>query len=413
MNQPIPKHYSAKLKNGLEIVTIPINPGSQVICVQLYIKVGSRNEILGKTGIAHMLEHMSFKSTKNLKEGEFDRIVKQMGGVDNAATSFDYTYYYIKSATRYLSKSMELLREILNNLELKEEEFQRERKVVYEERLWRVDNYPPGYLHFRLFNNAYIYHPYHWTPIGFKRDILNWTIEDIRNFYKTYYSPNNGILVVAGDISPDQVVKVGEKVFGEILPSRPIPELHQTEPPLDGDRSFELHRGRGPVQLLLAFPIPPFHHPDLVKLEVIGELLSRWHTSRLTHRFLYRERKVSGIYAYPQTLRDGGLFIIGATCNQGVDPIKLASEIREELKKLHFTHSQLQRVKKNNLYDFLTGFDTACRTANLFGDYLAMGSLEPLLTYYNRVESLTPADLKEMESYFEKGITAILYPANS
>ena len=410
----LPKHYSHRLSNGLEVVTIPINRGSGVISAQLYFKVGSRNEVLGKTGIAHMLEHMSFKSTQNLKEGEFDRIVKEMGGVDNAATSFDFTYYFIKVASRYLPKSLELFREIMANLALKEEEFQRERKVVYEERLWRVDNSPPGYLNFRLFNNAFIYHPYHWTPIGFKEDILNWTIEDIRHFYKTYYAPNNAVLVVAGDISPDEVKKEAEKWFGDLPPSQLPPPLHQKEPPLDGDKLVEIRRGRGgPVQLLIAFHIPPFNHPDILKLDVIGELLTRWHTSRLVERFFYRERKVSSIYAFPYSLRDGGLFIIGAVCNEGVDPIQLTREIRKELGDLRFTDQQLKKVQKNTLFDFLSSFETAAETAHLFGEYLAMGDLNPLLTYYDRLRQLTPDDLKKMEGYFEKGVTAILYPTGS
>jgi len=104
----------------------------------------------------------------------------------------------------------------MENLNLNDEEFARERKVVYEERLWRVDNNPIGYLYFRLFNNTYIYHPYHWTPIGFKEDILNWSIEDIREFHKTYYQPENAFLLVAGDIEPETVFNEAEKYFSHI-----------------------------------------------------------------------------------------------------------------------------------------------------------------------------------------------------
>lgn len=187
MASNLPKYYTKTLKNGLEVVVIPLKNESNVITTDIFYKVGSRNEVMGKSGIAHMLEHMNFKSTENMKAGEFDKIVKRFGGVDNASTGFDYTHYFIKSSSQNLETSFSLFADMMANLSLKDEEFQPERQVVAEERRWRTDNNPVGYLYFRLFNNAYIYHPYHWTPIGFMNDILNWTIEDIRNFHKTFY----------------------------------------------------------------------------------------------------------------------------------------------------------------------------------------------------------------------------------
>ena len=204
MSSNLPKYHTKTLENGLEIVAIPMKNNSGVISTDVFYKVGSRNEIMGKSGIAHMLEHLNFKSTKNLEAGEFDEIVKGFGGMNNASTSFDYTHYYIKSASKNMDKSLELFADLMENLTLKDEEFQPERDVVAEERRWRTDNNPMGYLQFRLFNNAYIYHPYHWTPIGFMSDIKNWTIEDIRDFHSTYYQPKNAIVVVAGDIDENK-----------------------------------------------------------------------------------------------------------------------------------------------------------------------------------------------------------------
>ena len=158
----LPKHYTKTLENGLEIVVVPLHNQSGVIETNVFYKVGSRNESMGKSGIAHMLEHLSFKSTKNLRAGEFDEIVKGFGGVNNASTSFDYTRYFIKSSAGNLDKSLELFAELMSNLALEDNEFQPERNVVAEERLWRTDNSPMGYLYFRFFNTAYVYHPYHW-----------------------------------------------------------------------------------------------------------------------------------------------------------------------------------------------------------------------------------------------------------
>ena len=207
MASSLPKYETKTLDNGLEIVVIDMQNQSDVISTDIFYKVGSRNEVMGKTGIAHMLEHMNFKSTKNLQAGEFDVEVKSIGGVSNASTGFDFTHYFIKSSAKNLDKSLSLFAELMQNLNLKDEEFQPERDVVTEERRWRTDNNPLGYLYFRLFNNAYIYHPYHWTPIGFMNDIRTWKLEDIKAFHETYYQPKNAILVVTGDVKPSEVFK--------------------------------------------------------------------------------------------------------------------------------------------------------------------------------------------------------------
>jgi predicted Zn-dependent peptidase len=216
MASALPKYETKTLKNGLQIVVIPLHNNTNVISTDIFYKVGSRNEVMGKTGIAHMLEHMNFKSTKNLPAGEFDKEVKSIGGVNNASTGFDYTHYYVKSSSDNLGKSIDLYAELMQNLTLKDEEFQPERDVVTEERRWRTDNNPLGYLYFRLFNNAYLYHPYHWTPIGFMNDIRTWTIKDIKDFHKTYYQPSNAILIVTGDIEPQEVFKRAKKAFKDI-----------------------------------------------------------------------------------------------------------------------------------------------------------------------------------------------------
>jgi zinc protease len=243
MSNSLPKYHTKTLENGLEIVAIPMKNGSGVISTDIFYKVGSRDEKMGKSGIAHMLEHLNFKSTKNLKAGEFDEIVKGFGGVNNASTSFDYTHYYIKSASKNMDKSLELFADLMENLTLKDEEFQPERDVVAEERRWRTDNNPMGYLQFRLFNNSYIYHPYHWTPIGFMSDIQNWTIEDIKDFHSTYYQPKNAIVIVAGDIDESEVFESVEKHFKNIKNTKEIPSLlHTVEPKQDGEKRVVINK---------------------------------------------------------------------------------------------------------------------------------------------------------------------------
>ena len=402
------KFYTKKLKNRLEIVVIPMNKGSNVVSTNIIYKVGSRNEVMGKSGIAHMLEHMNFKSTKNLAEGEFDKIVKSIGGVDNAFTSFDYTQYFIKSTTKHLSQNLELFAEVMENLNLTDEEFQRERKVVYEERLWRTDNNPLGYLYFRLFNNAYIYHPYHWTPIGFKEDILNWNIKDIRKFHKTYYQPKNAIIVIAGDVEVDETFKLVEKKFSKIKNKTKIPKVHSKEPPLDGDKRVIVHKESELEMVAIAYHIPNFEHKDMIKLSALSELLSSTNSSILNKRLIYEKQLVNQIYAYPMDNTDNGLFLCLAVCNPNIKAETVEKEIKKILKNYKITKKELQKLKLNTKMDFITSLESSDSVAQLFGRYFAKGNIKPMLEYEEKINSLNIIDLMDMKKYFDKNITVIL-----
>lgn len=298
MASSLPKYETQTLENGLQIVVIPMQNNTNVISTDIFYKVGSRNEIMGKTGIAHMLEHMNFKSTKNLKAGEFDKEVKSVGGVNNASTSFDYTHYFIKSSTDNLDKSLNLFAELMQNLNLKDAEFQPERDVVAEERRWRTENSPMGYLYFQLFNNAYVYHPYHWTPIGFMNDIKTWTIKDIKDFHKTYYQPSNAILMVSGDIDPKEVFKKAKKEFGEIKNKAKIPEFKFVEPEQNGAKRVIVHKESEVEMLAITFHIPDFKDPDQIVLSVISEILYSGKSSRLYKELVDKKRLVNTVYAY-------------------------------------------------------------------------------------------------------------------
>ncbi len=402
------KFYKHKLKNNLEVISIPMNKGSNVITSNIFYKVGSRNEILGKTGIAHMIEHMNFKSTKNLKEGDFDKIIKSLGGVDNASTSFDYTHYYIKTSSAYLNKTFELFSEVMENLNLNDEEFQRERKVVYEERLWRTDNNPIGYLYFRLFNNAYIYHSYHWTPIGFKDDILSWNIKDIINFHKTYYQPKNAFLLVAGDIENEKVFSEADKYFSHIKNSLPIPKIHTKEPELDGDKKIIIHKESQVDIVAMAFRIPDFQNKDQFALSAYSEILSNGKSGILKEKLINQQELLSEIYAYNMEMTDPGVFLVLAVCNPGVNPQKIENKIKNILLNTKITKKTLQKIKNQTKFDFLTQMESSGGVSDIYGDYFAKGNINPLLDYEEKINELTPQKVEEIKKYFEKSVTVIL-----
>ena len=413
MGNTLPKYYTKTLKNGLEVVAIPINQGSNVITTDIYYKVGSGDEVMGKSGIAHMLEHMNFKSTKHLKAGEFDKIVKGYGGVNNASTGFDYTHYFIKSSSKNLSKSLKLFAELMANLNLKDEEFQTERKVVLEERYWRTDNSPMGYLYFRLFNNAYLYNSYHWTPIGFIDDIKNWSINDIKAFHKMYYQPKNAIVIVAGDVKPDELFKESEKYFANIKNSGKIQRSHQVEPPQDGEKSIIIHKKTQVEMVALAYHIPNFKNKDQVALSAIGELLSRGKSSRLIKNLVDKKRLANQIFAYNMENRYPGLFIIIAVCNPGVKGEIVKKEMLKELGKIKegkVTKKELKKIKTNTKADFIYSLESSSSVANLYGSYLARGDIKPLLDYEKNINALTLDTIKSVANkYFDtKNLTSII-----
>ncbi len=414
MASSLPKYETKTLKNGLQIVVIPLHNNTNVVSTDIFYKVGSRNEVMGKTGIAHMLEHMNFKSTKNLDAGEFDKEVKSIGGVNNASTSFDYTHYYIKSSTDNLGKSIKLYAELMQNLNLKDEEFQPERDVVAEERRWRTENSPLGFLYFAMFNNAYTYHPYHWTPIGFMNDIQTWTIDDIKDFHKTYYQPNNAILIVTGDVEPEKVFKKAKKAFGKIKNLVEVPKVKFIEPEQDGAKRVIVHKDSEVEMLAITFHIPDYLDKDQVTLSVISEILFSGKSSRLYKKLVDEKQMVNSIYAYNMENKDPGLFIFLATCNPNVKAEDVEKELLKEIelmKNSKVTTAELEKVKINSKADFIYSLESSTSVANLFGSYLVRGDISPLLSYEEDIKKITADKVQKIaQKYFnfDKSTTLIL-----
>jgi predicted Zn-dependent peptidase len=406
MANSLPKHFTKTLENGMQVVVIPMDNDSGVITTDIYYKVGSRNEVMGKSGMAHMLEHLSFKSTDKLKEGEFDTIVKSRGGVNNAATGFDKTHYYIKTASKNLPMTLDLFSELMHNLKLTDKEFQKAREVVAEERRLSTDNNPMGYLYFRVFNTHFTYHPYHWLPIGFMEDILTWKIEDIRTFYKRYYQPNNAILVVAGDIDPKEVFAEAKKYFGKIKNEHDIPKVIAVEPKIDGAKRAILHKESNKVDTLaITYAIPNYAHEDQVALSAISHILSSGKSSRFEKKLVNEKHLVNQIYGYNMELADPGVFLIMAMCSPDASLDVVEKEILTELEKLkngEVTQAELDKVKINTKAEFIYSLESSNSVAELYGDYYAKGNIQPLLEYEEKLDKITLKDISRVaKKYFD------------
>ncbi|RUT51160.1 M16 family metallopeptidase [Campylobacter fetus] len=409
----LPKFSKITLNNGLEVYHTPLNLGSNVISIDLFYKVGSRNETMGKSGIAHMLEHLNFKSTKNRKAGEFDEIVKGFGGVNNASTGFDYTHYFIKCSNQNLDKSLELYSDIMENLNLKNEEFLPERDVVLEERRWRTDNDPIGFLYFRLFNNAFIYHPYHWTPIGFFTDIQNWSIDDIKAFWQKYYQPKNAFLMITGDIDEQTAFDISKKHFEHIKNGKDIPNFYFKEPEQNGKKEVVLRKQSDVEMVAIAYKIPPFNHEDQVGLSAISDYLSSGKSSILQKKLIDELNLVNQIYAYPMDCVDDGLFIFIAICNPDIKAKQVQKELLNLIKQIKqdlVEDEELIKIKNSLKSDFIYSLDSASKLANLYGSYIARGDITPLYDLQNKTESITSSDIQKIaKKYFvSKNSTTII-----
>lgn len=407
----IPKFNKIKLENGFEIYHIPMNLGSDVISVDMFYRVGSRNETMGKSGIAHMLEHLNFKSTKTRKAGEFDKIVKGFGGINNASTGFDYTHYFIKSSKANLGTALDLYSDIMANLSLEESEFLPERNVVLEERLWRTDNSPDGYLFFRLYNNAFLYHSYHWTPIGFRRDIESWSIDDIREFHAKFYQPKNAFLIVSGDIDEKSVFDLGKKYFAPISNKAKIPSSHISEPAQDGEKFATIYKQTPVEYLMMGYKIPEFTNEDSLYLEALSILLTRGNSSLLSKILVDEKMLLNGVDAFALSSIDPNLLIIMGVCNPEISAIKVRDEIKNILKNLNeISDNDLEKVKNLLLSAFVYSFDSASKVSSIFGEYIIKGNLEDLYQMEARIKQISKENLiQTLKKYFvDKNLTTLI-----
>ena len=303
----------------------------------------------------------------------------------------------------------------MQNLTLNDEEFQPERDVVAEERRWRTDNNPMGYLQFRVFNNSFIYHPYHWTPIGFMDDIKNWTIEDIKDFHSTYYQPQNAIVVVAGDIKKDDVFSYVEKHFKDIKNKKEIPSsIHTVEPKQDGERRAIINKESNVQMLAMTYHIPNFEHEDQIALSALSQLLSSGKSSILQKVLVDEKRLANSVYAYNMELKDPGVFMFMAVANENVDALKIEKEILDIISKIQkgeIQEKELDKLKINTKADFIYSLESSSDVASLFGTYLVRDNIKPLLEYEANLEKLKVEDIVNVAKKYlvkENSTTLIL-----
>ena len=301
-----------RLGNGLTVLIL-VDASAPVVAYYTWFNVGSRHERPGKTGLAHLFEHLMFGETEHLRAGVFDRKLEESGAETNAATWVDWTYYHELLPADRVRLAVKLEAERMQHLVLREPQVASEKEVVANERRYRVEDDVEGVANELLYKTAFERHPYGWPTIGWMSDIQGFTPEDCAAFYRTYYAPNNATVVVVGDVRERSLLLSIRDAYGAI-PSAPIPpEDVVPEPPQAGERRLEVKRPAASEKLLVAFKGPALGDADHATLSVLSEVLFGGRAAHL-YRSLVVDRELAlDLRGWVSTFRDPGLFECWAT----------------------------------------------------------------------------------------------------
>jgi zinc protease len=394
------------LDNGLRVLILE-DHRSPIATIQIWYKVGSRNEIPGATGLAHFLEHMMFKGTPTHGKGEFSQTVEENGGQDNAFTTQDVTSYYVNIAADRVSLILGLEADRMRNLLLAPSEIDSERQVVAEERRTRTEDDPDGYLSEEFLAAAYKAHPYGWPIIGWMSDILRINPTELRAFYNRYYVPNNALLVVAGDVETARVLARVRETFGRISRGSAPPPMDSVEPPQLGERRVQVYKpdARAPI-VYIGYHVPNYASPDAPALELLSTILQEGRASRLYRQLVYERRialNVGGDYSYFS--HDPNLFWFSGTPLPGQTPAALEQAIMEEIVRAQnepVPDEELERAKNQIESAFVWRQDSIYSRAASLARFELAGSWRNSETFLPLIRKITAADLQRVaRTYFQ------------
>ncbi len=384
------------LGNGMTVV-LKENHSSPIVAVQVWVKAGSATEPAELAGISHVLEHMAFKGTKKRGVGEIAREVEALGGDINAYTTFDHTVYHITISSRYLAEALDILSDTLANSTFDEKELKKEVEVVLEEYRMNQDD-PSRVASKELFSAFFKKHPYGRPVIGYPETLKKITRESLLKYFRSYYVPNNMVLVVAGDISVEKAKPLVEKFMGRlkkkkfVLPERPPePSRNRVEVTVK-----KMESGRAYVNL--AFPGVALGSEDVFAVDLLSMILGDGETSRLYRTVKEEKGLVDGIYAYSFTPKDPGVIMVGFTC----DPENVKPAIESTLEEIYriavsgVSPSELSRAKKNTIASFVYSLESQSSLARLLGFYeTALGDAFFQERYVDMVRRVTVEDIKK------------------
>ena len=405
---PIAEHaFGASLKvlryrldNGLTLLVLR-DPSAPIVSYHTWFRVGSRHETPGKTGQAHLLEHLMFIETKTLAEGEFDRLLEIEGGESNAATWTDWTYYYenLPSASWKLAVRLEAGR--MNGLVLSPKRVASEKDVVESERRDRVEDDVDGAASERLYASVFgREHPYGWPTIGWMRDIEGFTPGDCRAFYRAHYAPNQATIVVAGDVEPSDVARTIAAAYGDFAPSSSTPPPPLEVPRLRAEKKLEMRWPTKTEKLAIGWVAPRFVDRDHAVLTVLSQVLAAGRSARL-HVDLMREREIaSEVRMSIAPFREASLLDAWVSMREGHDAdegLRALDAALARLRDEEVSEAELDKVKNGLELSFLGGLETVPGKAEQIGfSETVVGDPCHAFVRLDEYRSVTPADVRRV-----------------
>jgi zinc protease len=405
-----------QLKNGMRIL---VQEDHSIPNVALYIfyRIGSRNERPGTTGLSHFFEHMMFNGAKKYGPKQFDEAMEAAGGANNAYTSNDVTAYQDWFPRSALETIFDLEADRIQNLNFDEKMIESERQVVASERRTSVDNNNFGILDEQLNAAAFTAHSYQWPVIGWMVDIESWTMEDLKRHFNIGYSPANATMVVAGDVTLDEIVKLAQKYI-EAIPSRGLPPKVTTrEPEQLGERRVVVRKFAQLPIVMMGYHVPEAADPDYYPLQVLKTVLFEGQSSRMYQRLIDKDQLAIAVQGDYSSAFDPTLFSITIRPKAGVDPAAAEKAVYEELERIKsaaVTDREIEKAKNILLADFYRSMKTIDGKARALGNYeVFFGDYRKLFTAADSYNKVTKEDLQRVaKKYFtEKNRTvATLIP---
>jgi zinc protease len=391
------------LDNGLKVILVE-DHSVPVISYQTFFRVGSRNEHPGITGISHFMEHMMFNGAAKYGPKEFDRVLEANGGMSNAFTSKDMTSYFEDAASDILELVADLDSDRLQSLSLDPKYLESEMGVVMEERRVSIDNSVDGAMYEELYALAFKAHPYRWPVLGWMSDLEKIDRGDCVEYFKTYYAPNNAVLIVAGDFDPDEALELIHRYYDEIQPQEPPAPVRTVEPEQWGERRSEVRKAAELPAVMIAYHVPGMRSGDFYALELLQAILTGGRSSRL-YRILVRELGIAvSVYIdYPWRI-DPDLFTFGAKMKPGHETVEAEKAIYAAIDSLvanGVTEEELARAKKQIAVNFVRRMETVNSKAYMIGRIeLLLGDYRELFRLQERYGAVTAEEVRRVaETY--------------
>ena len=414
--------HEFQLSNGLKLI-VREDHRAPTVAHMVWYRAGSMDEINGRTGVAHVLEHMMFKGTDKVKAGEFSRLVAAVGGRENAFTSRDYTAYFQQVEKSKLDEVIKLEADRMSNLNFDDAEFLKEIQVVMEERRLRTEDNPSSLLNESLMATAYMSSPYRHPVVGWMNDLQNMTASDARDWYRNWYKPNNATVVITGDVDVKKVLVLVEKYYGAV-PAQELPvRKPQVEPPQKGVKQVQVKAPADSAQLAMAWKAPRLEpgkldNPEPYALELLTAVLDGYDNARLNRTLVKQEKIVNDVgVAYDMVSRGPELFLISATMTKGKTVSQAQASIRkalDEIKQKGILESELKRIKVRILSEQIYKRDS------IFGQAMEIGSTEMAgfswkdIDYMlEKMQTITPEQVQAVAKKYlvDEGLTiAVLDP---